>query len=82
MGGPDARVAGLAGDPFRVVVLTCDMLGLETAARLDRVPGVRVVALCNSPHRRLPLRRRIRRVWRTRGLAGFVGILMHKVRRA
>jgi folate-dependent phosphoribosylglycinamide formyltransferase PurN len=82
VGETDAPAAGQAGDPFRVVVLTCDMLGLETAVRLDGVPGVRVVALCNSPHRRLPLQRRIRRVWRTRGLAGFVDILFHKARRA
>jgi methionyl-tRNA formyltransferase len=67
-----------APGPLRVVVLTCAGLGHETAAALDKVPGVEVVAVLDSPHRSLTVRRKLRKLWRARGLAG---LILHAVGR-
>lgn len=63
---------------LRVVVLTCDGLGLETARALEAVPEADVVAVVDAPHRRPPLKRRLRHVWRTRGAAGLAAIAAGK----
>jgi methionyl-tRNA formyltransferase len=66
--------------PFKIVVLTCDFMGVETALRLQRLEGIEVAAVVTSPHRKLPLRRRIRSVLRTRGMAGLLRIAFRKLR--
>jgi methionyl-tRNA formyltransferase len=60
--------------PLRVVVLTCAGLGVPTAAALESLPGVQVLAVMNSPHRQLPLTKKLRKVWRGGGVSAFVKI--------
>lgn len=70
-----------APTPFRVLVLTCSAHGFETAGALHRLPGIEVAALVVAPHRKGSLRSRVRRVWRTKGVAGFVRIAARKLAR-
>lgn len=66
--------------PLRVVVLTCEGLGIPTAAALESLTGVEVVAVMNSPHRKLTLGRKLRKVWRAGGAAAFVKIAARRAR--
>jgi hypothetical protein len=67
---------------FRVAVLTCSDLGLETADVIAEVPGVDVVAVFHSPMRRGTARQRLRRAWRNRGLPGLFQIAASRIRTA
>jgi methionyl-tRNA formyltransferase len=64
---------------LRVIVLTCEGLGLETAAALETVEGIDVVAVMNSPHRRLPFGKKLRKIWRGGGLPGVVRAIMRRI---
>ena len=70
--------------PLRVVVLTGgtpdDASGFESARAIAQVPGVDVVAIAVSPHRRpRGIRARLRQVYRRRGLPGLIGIPARKL---
>ena len=70
--------------PLRVVVLTCgtpgDASGFESARAIAQVPGVDVVAIAVSPHRRpRGVRARLRQVYRRRGIPGLIGIPARKL---
>ena len=71
--------------PLRVVVLTCgdpgSASGFESARAIAQVPGVEVVAVAVSPHRRpRGIRARLRQVYRRHGIPGLAGIPARKLR--
>lgn len=66
--------------PLRVVVLTCGDAGRESARAIAALPGVEVVAVAIAPHRRpAGIARRLRLVYRRRGLPGLVAIPFRKL---
>jgi methionyl-tRNA formyltransferase len=75
----EMTVAGRTA-PLRVVVLTCEGLGIPTAAALESLTDVEVLAVMNSPHRRLPLGKKLRKVWRAGGVAAFAKSAVRRAR--
>lgn len=67
--------------PLRVVVLTCGGDGRESAQAIAALPGVVVVAIAVSPHRRpRGLVKRLRLVYRRKGMPGVLSIPVRKLR--
>jgi methionyl-tRNA formyltransferase len=68
--------------PFRVVVLTCSELGLDTADFIDQLTGIDVVGVFWAPHPRAPFRRRLRRLLKNRGALGTARFLAGRMLRS
>ncbi|HUF70778.1 MAG TPA: formyltransferase family protein [Longimicrobiales bacterium] len=65
-------------EPFRVVVLTCSDLGFETADALQENIDIDVASVVFAPHRRLPIRKRVRRLLRRRGPRGAAAFVLRR----
>ena len=67
---------------LRVAVLSCGDLGAAVARELVRLPGVAAVTLATAPYSRthLSVMGKIRRVYRTQGLPGLLGVAAARLR--